>query len=346
MATSDWYSKNDEMHSSAVIDLSDANYLDESESDLSHAVPSLVRQPPQLTNEDGTEGDENSGGDSQTGNATFMDAMRSQMADTVWQAGKQQARKAFDIYGNIDILRPYFDVEPKVVVARLLFSLVPRKLTGNPQKVVGELYGPLMNVFTLIAVLLYGMKDSGHTVKEGTLMGSAVGVCFGYWLLGSLIYYTTSYVCNTFITFLQVLSLTGYAMFSYCLVLFMGTALHSLHSHTLFYALWGVLGGLSAAKMVMVYISRTTAKSQKLVIAGVVASLHLLFLLYLHFSYHKIVEELTVALAADVVNGGGGGGIENLVNREVDEVADHPEVDIHVENPAHADAQILAANVD
>ena len=39
----------------------------------------------------------------------------------VWEAGKQQARKAFDIYGNIDVLRPYFDVEPKVVVARYGF---------------------------------------------------------------------------------------------------------------------------------------------------------------------------------------------------------------------------------
>lgn len=30
----------------------------------------------------------------------------------VWQAGKRQASKAFNLYANIDILRPYFDVEP------------------------------------------------------------------------------------------------------------------------------------------------------------------------------------------------------------------------------------------
>nr|XP_054757622.1 protein YIPF3-like [Lytechinus pictus] len=291
MASSEWHAKNDEMNASAVIDLSDANYLEKD----NEATPSLVRQPPELTN-----GEADQHGDSQSAKpseATFMDAMKSQMADSVWQASRQQARKAFDIYGNIDILRPYFDVEPKVVVARLLFSFVPRKLTGNPQKVVGELYGPLMVVFTLIAVLLYGMKDS-DTVKEGTLMGSSVGICFGYWFLASLLFYTASYICNTFITFLQVLTLTGYAMSSYCIVLFLGTALHS-DSHSLFYSMWGVLGGLSAAKMVMVYISRTSAKSQKLIIAGIVASIHLLFLLYLHFSYHKIVEDLTLALHRD-----------------------------------------------
>nr|XP_006014598.1 PREDICTED: protein YIPF3-like [Latimeria chalumnae] len=38
-----------------------------------------------------------------------------QVADQVWQAGKRQASKAFNLYANIDILRPYFDVEPMQV---------------------------------------------------------------------------------------------------------------------------------------------------------------------------------------------------------------------------------------
>ena len=37
-------------------------------------------------------------------------------------------------------------------------------LTCSPQTVVGELYGPMMLVFTLIAILLFSMKTSGHTV--------------------------------------------------------------------------------------------------------------------------------------------------------------------------------------
>lgn len=48
----------------------------------------------------------------------------------MWDAGKQEAKKAFSsfsIYGSIDILRPYFDVEPHEVRRRLLFSLVPSK---------------------------------------------------------------------------------------------------------------------------------------------------------------------------------------------------------------------------
>lgn len=32
------------------------------------------------------------------------------------------------------------------------------------QKVAGELYGPLMLVFTLVAILLHGMKTSGTVI--------------------------------------------------------------------------------------------------------------------------------------------------------------------------------------
>jgi len=37
------------------------------------------------------------------------------------------------------------------------------------QKVPRELYGPTMIVFTLIAILLYQMKTSGHTVVSKLL---------------------------------------------------------------------------------------------------------------------------------------------------------------------------------
>ncbi|PNI77453.1 YIPF3 isoform 13, partial [Pan troglodytes] len=133
---------------------------------------------------------------------------------------KRQASRAFSLYANIDILRPYFDVEPAQVrsrtlclpagrggsrlesqhfgkprradhkvrrsrpswLTRLLESMIPIKMVNFPQKIAGELYGPLMLVFTLVAILLHGMKTSDTIIREGTLMGTAIGTCFGYWL--------------------------------------------------------------------------------------------------------------------------------------------------------------------
>ena len=41
---------------------------------------------------------------------------------------------------------------------------------------------------------------------------------------------------------------------------------------------------------ITVLLSRTVGKSQRLMLCISVASLHMLFLLYLHFAYHKVVE--------------------------------------------------------
>ncbi|XP_014661383.1 PREDICTED: protein YIPF3-like isoform X2 [Priapulus caudatus] len=209
----------------------------------------------------------------------------------MWQTGKQQAEKAWSLYGNIDILRPYFDVEPFEVRDRLLHSLIPKRPREGPMTTPGELYGPLMVVFSLIALLLYGMKSSGHTVQDGTLMGTAFAVCFGYWLGGGCFAYFIAYLSNTRMSLLQMLSMMGYALFGHCIVTFLGTVLHT-DAHLLFYVLWGVLGGLSALKMVVVLVSRTSGGRQRLIVCACVAALHLLFLLYLHFAYHQIVEEL------------------------------------------------------
>lgn len=210
-----------------------------------------------------------------------------QVADEVWQAGKRQASKAFNLYANIDILRPYFDVEPLQVRNRLIESMIPIRMINFPQKIAGELYGPMMLVFTMVAILLHGMKTSGTVIREGTLMGTAIGTCFGYWLGVSSFIYFLAYLCNAQVTMLQMLSLLGYGLFGHCVVLFVT---YNVHFHSLFYILWLVVGGLSTLRMVSALVSRTVGQTPRLIICGTLAALHMLFLLYLHFAYHKIVE--------------------------------------------------------
>ncbi|XP_078011468.1 protein YIPF3 isoform X2 [Phascolarctos cinereus] len=173
----------------------------------------------------------------------FKGQLSRQVADQMWQAGKRQASKAFSLYANIDILRPYFDVEPAQVRSRLLESMIPVKMVNFPQKIAGELYGPLMLVFTLVAILLHGMKTSDTII--------------------------------------------GYGLFGHCIVLFIT---YNIHLHALFYLFWLLVGGLSTLRMVAVLVSRTVGPTQRLLLCGTLATLHMLFLLYLHFAYHKVVE--------------------------------------------------------
>ncbi|XP_049748965.1 protein YIPF3 isoform X2 [Elephas maximus indicus] len=173
----------------------------------------------------------------------FKGQLSRQVADQMWQAGKRQASRAFSLYANIDILRPYFDVEPAQVRSRLLESMIPIKMVNFPQKIAGELYGPLMLVFTLVAILLHGMKTSDTII--------------------------------------------GYGLFGHCIVLFIT---YNIHLHALFYLFWLLVGGLSTLRMVAVLVSRTVGPTQRLLLCGTLAALHMLFLLYLHFAYHKVVE--------------------------------------------------------
>ncbi|XP_041365998.1 protein YIPF3-like isoform X2 [Gigantopelta aegis] len=230
----------------------------------------------------------------------FMDDVRQRvsdnMTDMVWQAGKQGAKRAWSLYGNIDILRPYFDVEPKEVQKRLLFSLMPSKPTSERQRVPKELYGPTMVIFTLVALLLFQMKTAEHKVEEGTLMGSAFIVCFTYWFGASGFVWFLSYVCNIRIAMLQILSMLGYGLFGHCIVLFLGTVIHTSHDHMFFYFMWGLVGGLTTLKMACVIYSRSSGRTERMIVIAAIAALHLLFLLYLHFAYHTIVEEISDAL--------------------------------------------------
>lgn len=246
------------------------------------------------------EGDVYQGGHNDP-NEDIRQRISQNVTEMVWQAGKQQATKAWNLYGNIDILRPYFDVQPHEVKSRLLQSLMPQKPTGQRQNVPRELYGPMMVIFTLIALLLFQMKSSGHKVQEGTLMGTSFVVCFTYWFGSSGAIFLLSYLCNISLSMIQILSMLGYGLFGHCLVVFLSTVIHSAHNHIVFYILWAIFGGLSTLRMAFVILSRTSGQSQRMIVCGTITFLHLCFLLYLHFAYHQTVEELSEVFNKDLL---------------------------------------------
>lgn len=91
---------------------------------------------------------------------------------------------------------------------------------------------------------------------------------------------------------------------------------YNIDFHFLFYILWLLLGGLSTLRMVRTafpispssppavsshvfcaaprqvaaLLSRTVGQTPRLLLCGTLALLHMLFLPYLHFTYHKMVE--------------------------------------------------------
>ena len=102
-------------------------------------------------------------------------------------------------------------------------------------------------------------------------------------------------VFDTFAFILMPLP-THSCRFSHCLVLLLSTVVHTHHSHLFFYFLWLVFGGLSALRLVAVFVGRTRDPRNRVFAAAAVAFLHLVFMLYLHFAYHENVIELEETL--------------------------------------------------
>lgn len=171
------------------------------------------------------------------------DTIQGRIAREMYGRSKEKAQGFVNLYANIDFVRPYFDVEPREVLGRLeiyfpwilqlilifstfifrlIYSLVPYrkrdKYLGDeyalePLETKPDLYGPLMLCFTLSSILLLGLKLQdegldGSNLEEGTLLSTALFVCFAFWFISSLVYYFIGFVFNSTSSFLEILSIS------------------------------------------------------------------------------------------------------------------------------------------
>ncbi|GMR35954.1 hypothetical protein PMAYCL1PPCAC_06149, partial [Pristionchus mayeri] len=216
--------------------------------------------------------------------------MHSQIGHMMWEAGSKQIKDSFNSYGRIDLFRPYFDVEPIQVRNRLMQSFLPRK--PSQIAVTNDLYGPCMIVLTMVALLLWNMKSSGYTVQNGTLMGTAFVSCFAAWLFLSGILYTVCFLLSTEVSLVHIFSLFGYSMTSHCVVLILTSIYHPSHDHLYFFLLLGLFCLPSALRMAFFLSSKTREKAYKATLMAAVVGIHLLYIVYLHFGFHVVLEEI------------------------------------------------------
>ncbi|KRX58301.1 Protein YIPF3 [Trichinella sp. T9] len=93
----------------------------------------------------------------------------------------------------------------------------------------------------------------------------------------------------------------GYSMFSHCIVLAITEIVHLLfHSHYFFHFCALTIGSMAAGKLVVYFFHGAYRNWDRCVLVAVVLFLHMGFLYYLHFGFHRVVEEITEILGEDV----------------------------------------------
>ncbi|KHJ42099.1 Yip1 domain protein [Trichuris suis] len=219
----------------------------------------------------------------------------------VFEASSKQIKRAVSTYTNVDLLRCYFDVTPSEVVHQLVASLNP--LNGR-LALKYDLYGPLMLVFTLVALLLHSMKNSNYVVKDRTLIGTAFATTIGYWFLASLCLLSVSIWLSTSHTPVVIGSIVTHLIVGLRLVCSLsGTGRNraaSLFGAFPFFLPLSFLDiGLAfdapagikpISGKIRHFYSRSLQPFQKLALATLITLLNIGFLYYLHFGFHKVLE--------------------------------------------------------
>lgn len=242
-------------------------------------------------------------------------------------------------YAQIDFYRRYFYIEPQQLKQRLLDAYKPswprlqqeiqlliygttHGAMVSPKKISPELYGPLMIVLTLAAIIPFDMHHASASsnpgsLRETTIISSALITTFSYWGFATILTFWIVQQTKTLVNIVQVASIIGYSMTSTCIVIGLGgiteratnnsnnqnTATSSVttaFNNTAFYLLWIFVGGLANLRLALTLVGRTPHVSQdkndlqhrlyRISVGFLPFFLNMTFMLYLHFTYHYFVE--------------------------------------------------------
>eukprot|EP00667_Euglena_gracilis_P016651 EG_transcript_17443 len=187
--------------------------------------------------------------------------------------------RLFSVDWLVDWLRPYFFVDAPLVLQRMRASFMPKCLDFAIHE--PDLYGPAMIACTASLVIRLCMKSSGVSpATSNSAIGTALAVCFGYWLGATAVLFLASYASDTRLTLPSMLCLVGYAMTCYLLVVpgaYLGAAL--------FYLLLLAAGGASAVALALTIRQATPDIKRGAPTATICAALHVVYLLYVKWWY-------------------------------------------------------------
>eukprot|EP00993_Chasmostoma_nieuportense_P003255 NODE_3985_length_861_cov_79.245232_g3830_i0.p1 GENE.NODE_3985_length_861_cov_79.245232_g3830_i0~~NODE_3985_length_861_cov_79.245232_g3830_i0.p1 ORF type:complete len:268 (+),score=49.04 NODE_3985_length_861_cov_79.245232_g3830_i0:3-806(+) len=216
---------------------------------------------------------------------SFLDGLRSQVTEHAVQFVAHEAKAKASGFGRylsldwlIDLVAPYFDIDGFTVLQRIKVSLLPRAQPFSQHH--PDLYGPLMINFTLALLLMLNIK--AHQKREGTAIGTALALCFGYWVGGSAILLVLTYVTNTHLNFTNILCALGYAMSSILLLTPASYVLGGLKGITLLYI---VVAACSCCSLGLTFKSATSSPERAVSTAVATGAFHLLFLIYVRYAY-------------------------------------------------------------
>lgn len=178
----------------------------------------------------------------------------------------------------------HLSVPPHQIFNRIFTSLLPPILTKMYQRIYVDLFGPI-----LALILLTGILNYGYSLKtQSPSLVSPTEFLLAYSLIMPLISYLLIKLAQSEITFIELSSILGYSLYGHIFTLLISFYLDDGVNNYFFFVGLMIFGGLSTLRVAMIFIATIPKPALRLVICSFVATVQLLFLLFIHFAYmHK-----------------------------------------------------------
>jgi hypothetical protein len=190
-------------------------------------------------------------------------------------------------------LQPYFQIDEKEVLRRLLSTLKPNPMNSILKK--PDFYGPIMSYFTLVTILVLSLKTGAYQFaasSEGSLLGQCLFICFIFWSLISAVCFFLFFLNDIPISISQTISITGYQLFSISLVHFPNIL--NISSFYVFIFLLASIGSLSILSLIKTLSGLDERKKKiSLGISILICVIQLAFQFYIRFHYASVDINVT-----------------------------------------------------
>ncbi|KAL1505980.1 hypothetical protein ABEB36_005421 [Hypothenemus hampei] len=172
-----------------------------------------------------------------------------------------------------------FLVSPSDICFRIGTSFVP-PLTSKYRKVYVDLMGPLLGLFSLTLLLIYGYSLKKYKINVTPLESM---ICFVTCM--PIFCFFLAKLGKSSIHFYEVLSLIGYSLFGHLFTLLVSFIFFHENSNTFFFISLIIFGGLSSFRLIVIFLKTIPIPGARLLVCSTISLINILFIIYLHFGY-------------------------------------------------------------
>lgn len=182
-------------------------------------------------------------------------------------------------------IKLHFMVPPAHLPHRIFVSLVPPFLGDQYRYVYVDFLGPSIALLLMAGILHYGHASKLPSAASNT---TPTEVLLLYAVLMPVVAYVLSWLCHAAVSLTQMIALLGYGMFGHVFTFAVSLLFYQEESSAFFFLFLVIFGGLSALRIAIILLSSITIPAARLIVCSLVATVHLLSLVFLHFAYmHK-----------------------------------------------------------